>query len=292
MPFGRQGSFPQGQGSPEHSGCWAACPGLGTSLGIPPPSSWKGELTCNTTKQEAQLRLGTSGTLAIKSQGRTQAGQGRERRISRQGCPKRCLLAPRGDLRHNQGASQGLVLPRARVPTHKVLGGHKDRHQHTSPQPNSQQAARAALGTSYRHRLPPPSQLPPCPEPGQATHTASYLRASQLQLLFPKPLLQHLARSTATARLPHPPTLTSLNAHTSALPPDTSSASLGSASPRSTPAVPCTLPLTPRVPGPTELPVVQTPSLPNQHPCATSEPCMHSRAQICSQGHHPASSPT
>lgn len=45
-----------------------------------------------------------------------------------------------------------------------------------------------------------------------------------------------------------PPSHTALNTRSSALPPDTSSASLGSASPRSAPAVSCTLPLTPTMP--------------------------------------------
>jgi len=47
-------------------------------------------------QHQAQLRLGTSGTLAIMTQRRTQAGQGTETKISWQ--ENLCLLAPRWDL--------------------------------------------------------------------------------------------------------------------------------------------------------------------------------------------------
>lgn len=163
------------------------------------------------------------------------------------------------------------MLPRARGSPHKVLGGHRDRHQHTSPQLATKQAARAALRTCYRQA---PTSLPAAPLP-RASFIPDSIPASA-------PLPETTAAASCKENcLPSSPTNPNISqclpvTHHLSFPPDTSSASLGSASPKSTPAVPCILLLTLRVPGPTELPVVQAPFLPSQHPCAASEPCMHS----------------
>lgn len=193
VPFGRQVSFPQGQGSPEHAGCWALCLGLGTSLGakledsITITSGRKGLLATR-----SNTRLGASDTSAIKCWRRAQAGQGTER-ISRQGCPQWFLSALGWDLSYKPGAKGSCSQWPEDEPT-KHWG---DTDTNTSPQPTTTPAARAAPATSYRH--PHPSQLP-----GARTGSPhSFLPES---FPVPAPLLktntQHLARSSDCC-LPH-----------------------------------------------------------------------------------------
>lgn len=166
VPFGRRGSFPWGQNM-----LGAGHSAWGKAYGSHHLPSWK-------------EGLGAPDTSAIRSWRRAQAGRGTERRISRQGCPQWFLSALGWHLSYKQGAKgQRMNAQRAggtETPTHITTA-------HTTP------AAR------YRH-------IPPdLPEPGQATHTASYLRASLFQLLSSRPAHSILQRAATAACLTHNP---------------------------------------------------------------------------------------
>lgn len=80
--------------------------------------------------------LGASGTSAIESWRRAQAGQGTERRICRQSCPQWFLSAPGWDLSHKQGA-EGFAPQDEHT---KCRGDTDTTTHHQSPPPTTQEA--------------------------------------------------------------------------------------------------------------------------------------------------------
>lgn len=162
MPFGRQGSFSlcparAAQNTPgDVQPAW----GWGQAWVSQHQPSWKGELICNTGTTQAQLRLATSGTLVIKTQRRKQNRATHREEDFQAGLPKVVPLGP------EMGS---WLQPRSQGPT-KYWGG-TQRHQNTSPQPNTQQAA-----SSYRHG---PTSLPTAPLPrARAGNPRNFVPAS------------------------------------------------------------------------------------------------------------------
>lgn len=196
VPFGRQVSFPQGQGSPEHAGCWAVCLGLGTSLGqslrIPSPSLLEGKAYW---QHEA-----TPGWEHQTPQPSSAGGEHRQDKAPR-GFPGRGALS--GSSQPWDGISATSQEPRARAPNGQRMnpqstGGTQTPTHHHSPPPHRQPGLLQRPATD--------THIPPsCPKPGQAAHTASYPRASLFQLLFSKPTRSISQGAATAASLTHSP---------------------------------------------------------------------------------------
>lgn len=260
VPFGGQVSFPQGQGSPEHAGCWAVCLGLGTSLGqslrIPSPSLLEGKACW---QHEA-----TPGWEHQTPQPSSPGGEHREDKAPR-GFPGRGALS--GSSQPWDGISATSQEPKACAP----------KGQRMNPRSTGGTQTPTHITTAHHH-----TGSQGCSSDQLQTPTS--LPAARSQDRQPTQLLtRELPSSSSSSQNQHaasrkeqrllPPSHTALNTHSSALPPDTSSASLRSASPRSAPAVSCTLPLTP----PAELLVA--PPCPAGIPAPCSCPARTPRAQ-------------
>lgn len=180
----------------EHAGCWALC--LGQSLRIPPPSLLEGR--AGSTRHLSHQVLEES------------AGRTRHRKEDFQaGVPTVVPLSP-GMASQLQARSQGPEDERTKGWGYRDTNTHHHSSHHTSSQVQTHPSRPPRARTGNPHSFLPESI--PVPAPLLKTST------------------QHPAKSSDCC-LPHTQPPTSLNTHSSALPPDTSSASLGSASPKS-----------------------------------------------------------
>lgn len=157
VPFGRQGSFPKGQGSPEHAGCWAACLELGTSLGqslrIPPLS-----LLAGRAYLQHKATPGTAQVGGIRDFSHQDLKESTGRARHRGGFPG--SVAQNGASWPQDGISAATKEPRActraRGSIHKALERHKDRHQHIT-EAHHQAGSQGCSGDQLQ---PPTSHLP------------------------------------------------------------------------------------------------------------------------------------